>query len=410
MLLACVGNAAGAAAVESTGSDSSVDNRHRLKLFLAGDVMTGRGIDQILSHPSDPSLHEAYVEDARRYVTLAERKNGPIPKPADDLYIWGDALAVWDAQAPDVRVVNLETSITTSDAYWPTKGIHYRMHPGNIGCLTAAGLDCCVLANNHVMDWGDAGLEETLTTLHGAGIRTAGAGLNIEEARRPARLSVPDKGDVLVFGVAIASSGVPDGWSAERYRGGVHRLDHLSGDSAGLLAEHIAAERRPEDIVVLSIHWGGNWGYRIPAAQQQFARHLIDTGTVDIVHGHSSHHAKAVEYYRGKAIIYGCGDLLNDYEGIGGHARYRPWLAPMYFVTMDPRTRQVERIEIDVLRMLRFRLTTADAEDRQWLRARLNEVSEDYATEFDLHDRRLVIEPHQHYINDRDRQLPGTES
>src|SRR5713226_1537518 len=134
-------------------------------LFLCGDVMTGRGIDQVLPHPGNPVLYESYVRDARDYVQLAERVNGPIPRPVDLEYIWGDALEELQRAGTDLRIINLETSITRSGSPWPNKGIHYRMHPLNVGCITAAGVDCCCLANNHVLDWGYEGLEETLQTL-----------------------------------------------------------------------------------------------------------------------------------------------------------------------------------------------------------------------------------------------------
>jgi hypothetical protein len=94
----------------------------------------------------------------------------------DPASIWGNALEILKAAAPDVRLVNLETAVTRGGTPWAGKDIHYRMHPQNIACLTAAGLDCAVLANNHVLDWGLAGLDETLETLHHAGIHTAGAG------------------------------------------------------------------------------------------------------------------------------------------------------------------------------------------------------------------------------------------
>src|SRR5579875_2288895 len=146
-----------------------------ITLSLCGDVMLGRGVDQILPHPGDPALREAYVSSARTYVALAESVNGPIPQPADYAYVWGDALAEWRRLAPDARIVNLETGITTSRDYAP-KGIHYKMNPRNIACLTAAGIDCCALANNHVLDFGARGLIETLDSLAAAGIRSAGAG------------------------------------------------------------------------------------------------------------------------------------------------------------------------------------------------------------------------------------------
>jgi poly-gamma-glutamate capsule biosynthesis protein CapA/YwtB (metallophosphatase superfamily) len=72
--------------------------------------------------------------------------------------------------------VNLETALTASEDAWPGKGIHYRTGPENGRALAAAGIDCCALANNHVLDWGYAGLAETLRTLAALGIRHAGAG------------------------------------------------------------------------------------------------------------------------------------------------------------------------------------------------------------------------------------------
>jgi poly-gamma-glutamate capsule biosynthesis protein CapA/YwtB (metallophosphatase superfamily) len=66
-------------------------------------------------------------------------------------YLWGAALDQLDRVRPDARVINLETSISRSDAYIP-KGINYRMSPENAECLLAAGIDCCVLGNNHVLE------------------------------------------------------------------------------------------------------------------------------------------------------------------------------------------------------------------------------------------------------------------
>ncbi|TIP99701.1 MAG: CapA family protein, partial [Mesorhizobium sp.] len=87
----------------------------------------------------------------------------------DEAYVWGDALSELDREAPDARIINLETSITTSLSLAP-KGINYKMNPANIGCLAAARIDCCVLANNHVLDWDEPGLVETLDTLRLAGL------------------------------------------------------------------------------------------------------------------------------------------------------------------------------------------------------------------------------------------------
>src|SRR4051794_25174100 len=140
-------------------ADSDSDKRPvqtTVKVYLSGDVMTGRGIDQILPHPCDPRIHESIVNSAEEYVWLAERANGPIPRPVNFEYVWGAALEELKRARPDVYIVNLETSITRRDDYLP-KGINYRMSPENAGCLSAADIDCCVLANNHILDWGHAG-------------------------------------------------------------------------------------------------------------------------------------------------------------------------------------------------------------------------------------------------------------
>ena len=96
-----------------------------ITLFLCGDVMTGRGIDQVLPHPNDPGLHEPYVRSALRYVELAEARNGPIEKPVGFPYIWGDTLGEFKRVSPDLRIINLETAVTSSDDRAP-KGINYR--------------------------------------------------------------------------------------------------------------------------------------------------------------------------------------------------------------------------------------------------------------------------------------------
>ena len=121
-----------------------------IRLALCGDVMLGRGVDQILPYPGDPTLYGPYAANANHYVQLAERKHGPIPAVRGFEYVWGDALAEFDAFAPDLRLINLETAITARGKPWPRKPIHYRMNPQNIDVLVRAKIDFCALANNHI--------------------------------------------------------------------------------------------------------------------------------------------------------------------------------------------------------------------------------------------------------------------
>ena len=266
-----------------------------LTLLLAGDVMTGRGIDQIQAQPGDPGLYESWVRDARDYVRLAARVNGAIAAPVAPGYIWGEALAEMDRLAPALRIVNLETAVTRSGEPWPGKGIHYRMHPANLGCLTAARLDACVLANNHVLDWGLAGLDETLATLAAAGLAVAGAGQDRAQAWAPALLSLTGGGRLLLFSFATPSG-----------------------------------------------------------------------GAADVVHGHSSHHPLPVQVWCGKVILYGCGDLINDYEGIGAHGRLRSDLGCLYGVTLDG-AGMLQQLEIVPLQLRQFRLGLPEPAGLAWL-------------------------------------------
>jgi poly-gamma-glutamate synthesis protein (capsule biosynthesis protein) len=201
-------------------------------VFLCGDVMTGRGIDQVLPHPGNPALYESYLRDAREYVRLAESAHGPILRPVDFAYIWGDALGELERAGVDVRIINLETAVTESDDYWPRKAVLYRMHPRNIGCLTAARISCCCLANNHVLDWGEQGLQETLRTLDLAGIAHAGAGRTAAASQSAAALEVAGKGRVLVFSLGSPTSGIPWEWGATEGRPGINLLEDLSEDTA----------------------------------------------------------------------------------------------------------------------------------------------------------------------------------
>lgn len=358
---------------------------------MCGDVMTGRGIDQILPHPSDPELHEPSIDDARDYVLLAEERNGQIPRPAGLDYVWGDALGEIDRHSPDVRIINFETGITRSE-HWVPKGINYRMNPDNVGCLTRAGVDCCVLANNHVLDYGREGLLETLDTLQRSGLKTAGAGRDADEARMPAVLATRSGNRVLVIGVGLESSGIPPEWAATRTESGVNVLEEGPFDAADRIAREIAPIRLPGDLLVVSVHWGSNWGFHIPESHVTLAHALVDRAGADVVHGHSSHHPKGIEVHRGKPILYGCGDFLNDYEGITGYEEYRGDLCLMYVATIDAQTGVLQGLRMKPFRMRRFRLELASESEARWIADTLYREGARFGTRVLLGpDRELVL-------------------
>ncbi|MGV4922825.1 CapA family protein [Streptomyces sp. BHT-5-2] len=347
-------------------------------LALCGDVMLGRGVDQILPFPGDPELREPYVQDARIYVGLAEAVNGSVHRPVAFRYPWGDALAALDAAAPAARVLNLETSVTRHGTFAPGREIHYRMHPANLPCLAAARPDVCVLSNNHVLDFGRDGLAETLRSLAAAGLRTAGAGNDAEAARRPAVVHLPGGHRLLVVALGMPSSGIPRTWAATARHSGVHWADGPSPATAAAVGAQLRARKRIGDLAVVSVHWGSNWGYTVPRAQTACARALIDAGA-DLVHGHSSHHPRPVELYAGKLILHGCGDFIDDYEGITGYERYRDDLRPLYLPALEPGTGRLRELRIVPFQSHRMRLRHASAEDARWLGALLDRLADGFA-------------------------------
>jgi poly-gamma-glutamate capsule biosynthesis protein CapA/YwtB (metallophosphatase superfamily) len=348
--------------------------RRPVRIFLCGDVMTGRGVDQILPQPCDPILHESYATSALHYVELAEEAHGPLPRRVAPGYVWGAALDELQRTPTDARIINLETSITHSPAFEP-KGINYRMSPENADCLSAAGIDCCVLANNHVLDWGRAGLLDTLACLDRLDIAFTGAGCDLAQAAAPAIVDIGGRARILVFGFGSVTSGVPRSWAARRDAAGINLLTDLSDRSIAQVADRVRQAGRPGDVIVVSIHWGSNWGYQVPDDQIRFAHALLEAAPISIIHGHSSHHPKAIEVHRNRLILYGCGDFLNDYEGIEGYETFRDDLALMYFADVDPGSADIIALEMVPLQIRRFQLMGASPADADWLHRTLDRES-----------------------------------
>lgn len=154
---------------------------------------------------------------------------------------------------------------------------------------------------------------------------------------------------------------------------GIDLLPDLSRAAAREVCERITAVRQSGDIAVVSIHWGTNWGHEVPEPFVEFAHALVDGG-IDIVHGHSSHHVRPIEVYRNRLILYGCGDFIDDYEGIEGYEAFRPDLAVMVFPTVDATGRLVD-LRLVPLQMRRFQLARVRGDDVVWLADTLTRTS-----------------------------------
>jgi poly-gamma-glutamate synthesis protein (capsule biosynthesis protein) len=194
-----------------------------------------------------------------------------------------------------------------------------------------------------------------------------------------------------VFSFGCESSGIPREWAASPDRPGVNLLADLSDGTVRDIARRVREVKRPGTIVIASLHWGSNWGYEVPRSHRVFAHRLVDEAGVDVVHGHSSHHPRAVEIYEDRPILYGCGDLLDDYEGIGGFEAFRAELGLIFFPTVDAVTGRLARFTMTPTRVRRFRITRASPEEARWLAELLDREGKRFGTEVLRDDATLAV-------------------
>jgi poly-gamma-glutamate capsule biosynthesis protein CapA/YwtB (metallophosphatase superfamily) len=195
---------------------------------------------------------------------------------------------------------------------------------------------------------------------------------------------------VIVFAFGSPTSGVFLSWAASKNRPGVNFLNDFSDNSVQRIGERVKEVKQEGDIVIISIHWAGNWGYHVSQEQIDFAHRLIDEAGVDVIHGHSSHHVRGIEVYHDRLILYGCGDFLNDYEGIGGVEYYRADLSLMYFVSVDPSTEKLVQLQMIPTQIKHFRVNRASRDDALWLAHTLNREGKKLGTGVKLDEDNLL--------------------
>ncbi|KAI9661928.1 MAG: hypothetical protein M1821_009168 [Bathelium mastoideum] len=345
------------------------------QLIFTGDVMLGRLIDQLLpTHVHEPSEQQFVQRIKRSNPALG---NYSISTP------WGNVLPL--LQSADLRLINLETSMTSHDIKWPNKVFNYRMHPANVEVLKTANIDYTSLANNHTLDFGEQGLFETVETLRSANISFAGAGLCSEEAQRPATITISGNVNSGHRGHRVnvfSASDHPSDWARVP---SFHLIDYSTATKRRLkqlISEH--NEATTPSLTVFSVHWGPNYSWQPAEEIRDLAHFLIDECGVDIIHGHSSHHVQGIERYKpGKLIIYGCGDFIEDYAVTPD---YRNDLSAVWRVAVreeaernDRDSLVVEQVEIFPTRINNFRAQLLDDKDsdHQWVRSKITALSQD---------------------------------
>ncbi len=223
-----------------------------------------------------------------------------------------------------IACCNCEWPLTDRGVPWPGKaGRVVRSHPSKIPLYSSTGFDMVSLANNHIMNYGVEGLEQTLTVLDSAGVKHCGAGLNIEEAHNPA--IVEWRGTRVAF-LSYTCVFTP-GFEATADQPGVavvrvdttyripKRLHEMPGspldvittpdskDEERLLSD-VRNAREPADVIVVLMHWGVSMGYQhLVSYQRRLGHAAVDAGA-DLVVGHHPHTVQGVEVYHGKTIAY----------------------------------------------------------------------------------------------------------
>lgn len=265
------------AAAEVSGAADGCPPDGMATLAFVGDVMIGRLVNEVLRHTP----------------------------PA---YPWGDTLAI--LRDADCRVGNLECVISDRGAPWSAtpKAFHFRSDAKNVEVLEIAGIDAVSLANNHCLDFGHEAMLDMLQRLDEAGIHHAGAGADLAAASRPAVL--------VVNGIRVGMIAFTDNepaWEARGGRAGVHYVPVDREDPrAAALVEGVRRAKETTDVLIVSAHWGGNWGYTPPGEHRSLARVLIDAGA-DVIFGHSCHVVRGLELYRGRPVVYSAGNFVDDY-------------------------------------------------------------------------------------------------
>jgi poly-gamma-glutamate synthesis protein (capsule biosynthesis protein) len=328
-----------------------------VEIGFAGDVMFGRNVD---------------LTQRRRAVDA----------------VWGDLLP--RLRGLDGFVVNLECVLSTRGSEWTEtyRPFHFRADPDwAVPALQRADVDCCALANNHVLDYGSVALEDTLEVLDAAGIARAGAGRDVTETLEPATVEV---GGLRVTVVSFTDN-TPE-YAATGERPGTAYVE-LDGSAEGGLADGrrrveralaAAAETDP-DLLVASVHLGPNMVERPDAGQERFARWLADGG-VDVVHGHSAHVFNGIETRNGSVLMYDTGDFVDDYRVDPELRNDRSFL----FVVVVEDGRPIE-LRLQPVEIGDCAVHEATGDAAEWCRRRMRDRSEPYGAGFHDEDGTLVV-------------------
>ena len=326
------------------------DDDETLDLLFGGDLMLGRGVNKV--------IHKKGAD-----------------YPLEPLYSI--------SRRADLFFVNLECAISGVEKQFEgdPKVFYFRADPPAIETLTGAGVDAVSLANNHALDAAEIGLENTLRHLSENGINSAGAGLDLNEARSPALVA----GDGSRVGLLGACDHQAD-FAAGEEQPGIHYLDLRGGEHEALI-DDVGSLADRVDLLVVALHWQPNWAPRVDDVYRQLASDLVEAGA-DIIWGHSPHHFQGVEWIQDAVVMYATGDLVDDYAI---DERYRNDLQLLFQVRLDGG--RPSRVRTMPLRLQYARTELAQGEDRRWIATRFEEMCGDVGSRVEDAEEWLHVHP-----------------
>jgi poly-gamma-glutamate capsule biosynthesis protein CapA/YwtB (metallophosphatase superfamily) len=322
-----------------------------LTVALVGDVMLGRGVNRMTADHGSA-------------------------------YPWGDILPA--VRGADCFLINLECALTDHTERWSDGGykpFYFRANPREVETLQLAGVDFASLANNHAVDFGTAGMLDTIRRLDYGGITHAGAGADLAAARMPAFLAA----DSLRVGV-VAFADHPAAWAAGPTAPGINYTPvSLAAEHFGALAQALTVTRRQADLVIFSMHWGPNMRIRPAPAFRAFARRVIEAGA-DVFWGHSAHVVQGVEIWQGKPILYDTGDFVDDYAV---DPELRNDLSGLFLLRVRPP--RITRIDVIPVAIGRCQVNRARGAERDWFAERFTALCVEQGTAVLAADEALMV-------------------
>ena len=211
----------------------------------------------------------------------------------------------------NIAVANLEGALTDRGDPWP-KGYNFRTPPRFASGLRDAGFDVVSLANNHTMDYGKAGLLDTIYTLAGSSVQYAGAGATAAAARAPA---IIEANGLSVAFVACADTPTEGGgfrirdWAATDSASGLFICDDAP------LAAAVSSARGQADFVIVVAHAGDEYRTTPSATQRRIADTALAAGA-DAFIGHHAHVVQPVELRGAKLVAWGLGNFIFDLDSV----------------------------------------------------------------------------------------------